>query len=48
MKYLINGGCGFLGSNMAAHYIEAGDEVIVFDNLYRFGTEKNLEEKINE
>jgi CDP-paratose 2-epimerase len=43
MKYLINGGCGFLGSNMAAHYIEAGDEVIVFDNLYRFGTEKNLE-----
>ncbi len=43
MKYLINGGCGFLGSNMAAHFIEAGDEVIVFDNLYRFGTEKNLE-----
>lgn len=43
MKYLINGGCGFLGSNMAAHYIENGDEVIVFDNLYRFGTEKNLE-----
>lgn len=43
MKYLINGGCGFLGSNMAAHYIEAGDEVVVFDNLYRFGTEKNLE-----
>lgn len=43
MKYLINGGCGFLGSNMAAHYIEMGDEVIVFDNLYRFGTEKNLE-----
>jgi CDP-paratose 2-epimerase len=43
MKYLITGGCGFLGSNMAAYYIEIGDEVIVFDNLYRFGTEKNLE-----
>lgn len=43
MKYLINGGCGFLGSNMAAHYIEAGEEVLVFDNLYRFGAEKNLD-----
>ncbi|BBE30218.1 CDP-paratose 2-epimerase [Tepiditoga spiralis] len=43
MKYLINGGCGFLGSNMAAHYIKNGNEVIVFDNMYRFGTEKNLD-----
>lgn len=43
MKYLINGGCGFLGSNMAEYYLEKGDEVIVFDNLYRFGSEKNLE-----
>jgi len=43
MKYLINGGCGFLGSNMAASMLEEGSEVIVFDNLYRFGTEKNLE-----
>ncbi|RHG32321.1 NAD-dependent epimerase/dehydratase family protein [Fusobacterium varium] len=43
MKYLINGGCGFLGSNMAEYYLNTGDEVIVFDNLYRFGSEKNLE-----
>lgn len=43
MKYLINGGCGFLGSNMAEYYLNNGDEVIVFDNLYRFGSEKNLE-----
>ncbi len=43
MKYLINGGCGFLGSNMAAAMLEEGAEVIVFDNLYRLGTEKNLE-----
>lgn len=43
MKYLINGGCGFLGSNMSAAMLEEGHEVIVFDNLYRFGTEKNLE-----
>lgn len=43
MKYLINGGCGFLGSNMAEYYLNKGDEVIVFDNLYRFGSEKNLD-----
>lgn len=43
MKYLITGGCGFLGSNMAEYYINKGDQVIVFDNLYRHGSEKNLE-----
>lgn len=32
MKYLINGGCGFLGSNMSAAMLEEGHEVIVFDN----------------
>ena len=42
MKYLINGGCGFLGSNMAASKLKEGHEVIVFDNLFRFGTEDNL------
>ncbi len=43
MTYLITGGCGFLGSNIAAYYINRGEKVIVFDNLYRFGSEKNLE-----
>lgn len=43
MKYLITGGCGFLGSNMAEYYIKNGDEVIVYDNLYRYGSVKNLE-----
>lgn len=42
-KILINGGCGFLGSNLAAHGIKNGYDVTVFDNLSRFGTEKNLE-----
>jgi len=43
MKYLVNGGCGFLGSNMAAYLLEQGHEVIVFDNLFRLGSEKNLD-----
>ncbi len=43
MRYLINGGCGFLGSNLAEYFIKKGDEVIIFDNLFRFGSEKNLE-----
>ena len=50
MKVLITGGCGFLGSNLAAHYLEAGAEVIVLDALFREGGEMNLrwlESKVN-
>lgn len=43
MKYLITGGCGFLGSNLANEVLKKNDELVVFDNLSRFGTEKNLE-----
>lgn len=43
MKYLITGGCGFLGSNIASKILEQGDELIVFDNLYRFGSYQNKE-----
>lgn len=42
MKLLINGGCGFLGSNLASHAIGNGYEVTVFDNLSRIGSEENL------
>lgn len=42
MKYLITGGCGFLGSNIAAEVLGRGDELAVFDNLSRFGSEQNL------
>lgn len=42
MELLVTGGCGFLGSNLAAHAIEEGYTVTVFDNLSRFGSEKNL------
>jgi len=43
MKYLITGGCGFLGSNLAEEVLKRGDELVILDNLYRHGTEKNLE-----
>ena len=43
MKLLITGGCGFLGSNLAADAMSRGDEVIVFDNLLRPGSIKNLD-----
>lgn len=43
MKILINGGCGFLGSNLAAYGLEMGNEVTVFDNLSRVGGYANFE-----
>lgn len=42
MKVLITGGCGFLGSNLAMHYIEKGAEVVVVDALFRKGSTLNL------
>ena len=43
MKLLVVGGCGFLGSNLAAHGIRIGYDVTVFDNLSRIGSSINLE-----
>lgn len=42
MKYLVTGGCGFIGSNLAAEVLRRGDELYVFDNLYRHGSADNL------
>ena len=42
MKYLITGGCGFLGSNLALEALKRGHELIIFDNLSRFGADQNL------
>ena len=42
MKYLITGGCGFLGSNIAAEVLAHGNELVVYDNLSRVGGDKNL------
>lgn len=43
MKLLITGGCGFLGSNLAAHALSQGIDLCVFDNLYRHGSQSNLQ-----
>lgn len=43
MKYLITGGCGFLGSNIACELLKQGHELVIFDSLYRFGSYQNLE-----
>ena len=42
MKLLITGGCGFLGSNLAADALARGDELVLFDSLYRNGSRENL------
>lgn len=42
MTYLVTGGCGFVGSNVAARLIARGEPVTVCDNLSRAGSERNL------
>ena len=37
MNILITGGAGFIGCNLAAHFIRAGHAVTIFDNLSRRG-----------
>jgi len=43
MKYLITGGCGFLGSNLGAEVLKRHQRLFVFDNLSRIGASQNLE-----
>lgn len=42
MRYLITGGCGFIGSNLAAEVLRRGEELFVMDNLFRHGSDENL------
>jgi CDP-paratose 2-epimerase len=42
MGYLVTGGCGFLGSNIANELLSMKEEVYVFDNLSRVGASENL------
>lgn len=42
MNVLITGGCGFLGSNLAAFYLAQGADVVIVDALFRHGSATNL------
>lgn len=46
MKILITGGCGFVGANLAKHFLRKGHEVTVLDNLARRGSEFNVPDLI--
>jgi CDP-paratose 2-epimerase len=43
VRYLITGGCGFIGSSFAAKLLARGDGAVVLDNLSRKGAVENLE-----
>jgi CDP-paratose 2-epimerase len=47
-KYtMITGGSGFIGTNVAHHYLLLGKPVLIFDNLSRPGVEQNLQWLVN-
>lgn len=43
MAYLLTGGCGFVGSNLAAELIRRREKLVVVDNLARPGSTSNLD-----
>lgn len=46
MSVLITGGAGYIGSHMTHHLLEAGEDIVVLDNLST-GVEKNLPKNIS-
>jgi CDP-paratose 2-epimerase len=40
--YLITGGAGFIGTNLAHRWLSTGQSVVILDNLSRAGVEHNL------
>lgn len=41
-RWIVTGGCGFIGSNLAAALLEDGIDVVVLDTLVRLGSGENL------
>lgn len=41
MKWVVTGGCGFIGTNLVLHLKERGDDVVIIDDLSRSGSEVN-------
>lgn len=41
-KWIVTGGAGFIGCHASARFLDAGDRVVVVDNLSRRGAEDNL------
>jgi CDP-paratose 2-epimerase len=47
-KALVTGGAGFIGCNVANFLLNEGHDVVIFDNLSRRGTNKNLDWLVNQ
>jgi CDP-paratose 2-epimerase len=43
MTWLITGGCGFIGSNLADLLMGQGEQTVLLDNLSRVGSQDNLQ-----
>lgn len=41
MKWLVTGGCGFIGTNLVAHLVRQGHKVVILDDLSRAGVDSN-------
>jgi CDP-paratose 2-epimerase len=41
-RYLITGGAGFIGTNLAEHYLEQNKHVTILDNFSRAGAKENM------
>jgi CDP-paratose 2-epimerase len=43
MRWVVTGGCGFIGTNVVTHLLKRGDAVVIIDDLSRDGSELNAE-----